>query len=50
LTPEQQAQFNTTSSNLAGTGALSTSTSVPGFNVGGVPTPAAQSSANTVTR
>ncbi len=48
LTPEQQAQFNATSNNLTGTGALATS--VPGFNVGGIPTSSAQSSANTVTQ
>jgi hypothetical protein len=44
-TPAQQANFNTTSTNLSGTGALSTSSSL---NVGGVPTSAANASGNTV--
>jgi hypothetical protein len=45
-TPAQQAQFNSTSRNLQGTGALGTP--VSGFNVGGVPTSSASSSGNTV--
>ncbi len=44
-TPAQQATFNTASTNLSGTGALSTSSSL---NVGGVPTSAANASGNTV--
>jgi len=46
-TPAQQANFNTTSTNLSGTGALSTSSSL---NVGGVPTSAANASGNTITQ
>lgn len=44
-TPAQQATFNTTSTNLSGTGALATSSPL---NVGGVPTSAAKASGNTV--
>lgn len=47
-TPGQQAIFNQVSNNLTGAGALATS--VPGLNIGGVPTLSANSSGNTVSR
>jgi len=53
LTPEQQANFNSTANNLSGTGALSTSLppgSLPGLAIGGRSTTAAQASGNTVKR